>query len=272
MHVAYALQPGGIGGTPSSGGLGGIEAFRGPEVTNATLVSAEPLRVGGSNTAATGTAVELALRFDAVGAGLKLADTSSCGLVPNHADKHWIANRTAQRNTGCSDATSLQELASSIACCCESPGNASFFVCAGRDAGSVRVSDPAAGCVPASARISGADVLTLYAALPSDAAALRDDAAAIRVAIMAVDFPGCALYSSFGLPTAPAFVKVETSAVPPSRPLEQQPASPKGSAGKGKGTGKAGFNALPPMGYNTYATSVADREASATPTYPVDPS
>ena len=55
MHVAYALQPGGIGGTPSSGGLGGIEAFRGPEVTNATLVSAEPLRVGGSNTAATGT-------------------------------------------------------------------------------------------------------------------------------------------------------------------------------------------------------------------------
>ena len=69
----------------------------------------------------------------------------------------------------------------------------------------------------------------------------------MRVALMAVDFPGCALYSSFGLPTAPAFVHVETRAVS-TNPFEQQPAS-KGNAGNGKG--KAGFNARPPMGYNT---------------------
>eukprot|EP01043_Picozoa_sp_COSAG02_P062419 COSAG02_NODE_8607_length_2507_cov_2.730066_1_plen_606_part_10 len=199
MHVAYALQP---------GGLGGLEAFRGPVVANATLVSVGPVAVG----MATGVAlvpVKVALRFDEVGAGLHFGDTTSCGLVPNHADRHWIQNRTALNNTNCSDEIELSVLAKSIACCCNSPGNGSFFLCAGADNTSVRVSEPGAGCHPAKGTITGLDEVTLEALIPEDVVEhVRLSEAVLRVALMAVDQPGYALYSSFDLPTPPAFVTV----------------------------------------------------------------
>jgi alpha-galactosidase len=227
MHVAYALQPGGVGG---------LEAFRGPAVTNATLVAVED-----AASQARGSVVRVVLRFDEVGPdGLRFGDATSCGLLPNRADKHWQKNHTALNNTECSDEIELSKLAASIACCCGSPGNGSFFVCAGEDTTSVRIAEAAAGCRPARAAVTGADEVTLTARLPAGAGTV------LRVAMMAVDQPGCALYSSFGLPASPAFVEVDTgsTAVPPAQRAE--PRAAKGARGGG------GFAALPMMGYNTW--------------------
>jgi hypothetical protein len=243
MHVAYALQPGGIGG---------LEAFRGPTVTTAKLVASDGHReVAGAGSASSD--VKVSVRFDNVGSGLHFGDATSCGLVPNHADRHWIQNRTALNNTDCSDDIELSVLAKSIGCCCGSPGNGSFFLCVGSNTTSVRISEPAAGCHPASAQISGTDEVTLAARLPTKATEqLQLQGLHLRAALMAVDQPGCALYSSFGLPVSPAFVDVQAATDDGQNQEQQEVEKPTPAPEKGEMDGSGGFNSLPPMGYNTW--------------------
>jgi hypothetical protein len=69
---------------------------------------------------------------------------------------------------------------------------------------------------------------------------------------MAVDQPGCALYSSFGLPVSPAFVDVQAATADGQNQEQQEVEKPTPAPEKGEMDGSGGFNSLPPMGYNTW--------------------
>eukprot|EP01052_Picozoa_sp_SAG31_P010087 SAG31_NODE_542_length_14269_cov_7.826253_15_plen_206_part_00 len=95
LHVAYALQVGGVGN---------LSAFEGPKLRNATVVSATPVQVQGlRHDEASPVLIKIALLFDdGTVSPLHFGDTTSCGLQPNPDDKHWLQNKTAVHNSNCS--------------------------------------------------------------------------------------------------------------------------------------------------------------------------
>jgi hypothetical protein len=234
QHVAYSKQ------VANSSDKQQNWAFRGPQIVNATIVGDfNPFSDSEQQ-------VELVLQFDQVGTGLRLGDTTSCGLIhnPNRS------NHTPIHNPQCvseGETPPVEVMAASINCCCESVGNGSFFVCDGAS-DSVRVGE--AGCVPASAMLmhensSSANTLSLRAVLSPSVLASSNAASKLRLAIMAVDQPGCAVYSSFALPSPPAFVDVPLKSTPVTQAIREVPT--KSSSKEAQKT----FSQTPPMGYNT---------------------